>query len=180
MNVEAVKYSRIEYARRFLVAPSADWKRFTQPYSKKHEDKYLSETRLRLRIMTDLDSDRQVIKLTKKYESASLYFRQIITTILSPEEYRIFDTLLGKQVTKIRYYHHYKNRVFSIDVFENELKGLLICETEQETLEDLMSAELPPYISREVTEDLFFTGASLALTTRKDLLIKLSVLKQNA
>jgi CYTH domain-containing protein len=174
MNAEAAKYSRIEYARRFLVSPDSDWKRFAELYSKRHEDKYLNGTRLRLRIMTDSDSDRQLIKLTKKYESGSSYFRQIITTLLSPDEYRVFDALEGKRVEKIRYYHHYKNRVFSIDVFENELNGLLICETEQPTLEDLMSAEPPPYARIEVTEDESFTGANLAAMTSADLAGKLS------
>ena len=171
-----MKYSRVEYARIFLVATDAVWKQFVEPYSKRHEDKYLNGTRLRLRILTDSDSDRQLIKLTKKYESDSPYFRQIITTILTPEEYRVFDALEGNRVEKVRFYHHYKNRIFSIDVFENELSNLLICETEQETLEDLMSAEPPPYIHFEVTEDHFFTGANLSQTTRADLSRKLSSL----
>lgn len=169
MNREAAKYSRIEYARRFTVAPGADWKSFAELYSKRHEDKYLIGTRLRIRILTDLDSGRQLIKLTKKYESDSPYFRQINTILLSPEEYAIFDRLEGKRIEKVRFYHHYKNRTFSIDVFENQLKGLLICETEQETLEDLMFAEPPPYVQAEVTENPFFTGANLSNTTSADL-----------
>ena len=177
MNAEAAKYSRIEYARRFVVAPESDWKRFAEPYSKRHEDKYLSGTRLRIRIQTDLDSGRQLTKLTKKYESDSPYFRQINTILLSPKELLIFDALNGNRVGKVRYYHHYKKRIFSIDVFENELQGLLVCETEQPTLEDLMSAEPPPYVRIEVTENSFFTGANLAKTNATDLSKKLSSLK---
>lgn len=174
MNREAAKYSRIEYARRFLVAPHADWKKFIEPYSKNHEDKYLRGSRLRLRIQTDSDSNRRLLKLTKKYESESAYFRQINTILLSPDEYRIFDALEGNRVEKTRYYHHYRDRVFSIDVFENELSGLLICETERADLEDLMSAEPPAYVSREVTEDAFFTGAHLSQATSADLTNKLT------
>jgi CYTH domain-containing protein len=177
MNEEAAKYSRIEYARRFVVAPESNWKQFSTPFSKRHEDKYLSGTHLRIRIQTDLDSGRQLIKLTKKYESDSPYFRQINTILLSPGEYEIFDRLAGKRVETIRFYHHYKNRIFSIDVFENELKGLLICETEQTSLGDLMSAEPPPYVKREVSETPFFTGANLANATADDLSEKLSSLE---
>ncbi|HXH70641.1 MAG TPA: hypothetical protein VNI60_09965 [Pyrinomonadaceae bacterium] len=86
MNVEAAKYSRIEYERRFLVSPNVDWKKFVELYSKTYEDKYLQDSRLRLRILTDSDSSRQLIKLTKKFESDSPYFQQISTIILSPGE----------------------------------------------------------------------------------------------
>ncbi len=177
MNEDAAKYSRIEYARRFIVAPESGWKQFAESYLKRHEDKYLNGTRLRLRVQIDSDSDRQLIKLTKKYESDSGYFRQINTILLSPEEYKIFNRLKGKRVEKNRFYHHYKNRVFSIDVFENELDGLLVCETEQPTLEDLMSAEPPPYARIEVTENAFFNGANLANATAADLQKRLSALK---
>jgi CYTH domain-containing protein len=174
MSKQGVEYSRIEYARRFLVSPKAGWNRFVKPYTKRHDDKYLSGTRLRLRVLTDLDSDRQVIKLTKKYESESPFFRQVSTIILTPDEYRIFDALEGKRITKIRHYHHYKDRVFSIDVFENELSGLIICEIELNDLEDLMSAIPPPYVTCEVTEEPFFTGAGLTLKTKEELFEKLS------
>lgn len=177
MNRDAAKYSRIEYARRFVVAPEADWKRFAEPFSKRHEDKYLNGTRLRIRIQTDSDSNRRLIKLTKKYESESAYFRQINTILLTPEELEIFDRLAGERVAKTRFYHRYKNRIFSIDVFENDLRGLLICETEQPTLEDLTRAEPPPYALSEVTENPFFTGANLAEATAAELSEKLSALK---
>ena len=174
MNREAAKHSRIEYERRFLVAPNADWKKFVEPYSKTFEDKYLRGARLRLRILSDSDSSRQLIKLTKKFESDSPYFQMITTIILSSSEYRIFDVLKGDRLKKVRYYHHYGSRIFSIDVFENELNGLVLCETESDGLEDLMSVEPPVYVSREVTEDLFFQGGRLCQTTRADLLHKLA------
>ncbi len=174
MNAEAAKYSRIEYERRFLVAPNSDWKRFVEPYSKTFEDKYLSGARLRLRILNDSDSNRQLIKLTKKFESDSPYFQQINTIILSPNEYQVFDALEGNRLKKVRYYHHYGNRVFSIDVFENELDGLVLCETESDGLEDLMYAEPPAYVKCEVTEDIFFTGGHLCKRKNADLSDKLS------
>jgi len=174
MNAGAEKYSRIVYERRFLVAPRADWKQFVAPYSKTYEDKYLKDARLRLRVLTDSDSSRQLIKLTKKFESDSPYFQMISTIILSPLEYQIFDTLEGNRLEKIRYYHHYGKRIFSIDVFENELDGLVLCETESGGLEDLLSVAPPAYVSREVTEDAFFTGGHLCRATNADLLHKLS------
>lgn len=174
MNRETAKYSRVEYERRFLVAPESDWKKFAEPYSKTFEDKYLKDSRLRLRILTDSDSSRQLLKLTKKYESDSPYFQAITTIILSPPEYQMLDALEGNRLRKTRYYHNYHGRVFSIDVFENELAGLVLCETESDSLEDLLSAEPPAYVKCEVTEDAFFTGGHLSQTTNADLLDKLA------
>jgi CYTH domain-containing protein len=64
--------------------------------------------------------------------------------------------------------------VFSIDVFEGVLDGLILCETEAEGLEELMSIQPPAYARKEVTEDPFFTGGNLCRTTRVEVLRKLS------
>lgn len=175
-KMEETKYTRIEYERRFLVSPGADWKSAVEPYSKTFEDKYLRDSRLRLRILTDSDTGRRVFKLNKKSQSPSPYFRTVSRILLSPAEYDLFDRLEGYRLKKTRYYHNYLGRVFSIDVFEGELEGLVLCETEADDLEDLMSAEPPAHAIREVTDDPFFEGAALCRTTRADLMRKLSAL----
>jgi CYTH domain-containing protein len=121
-----------------------------------------------------LDTGRRLIKLNKKFDSASPYFRTISRILLSPSEYEIFDGIEGDRLRKTRYYHNYSGRVFSIDVFEGELAGLVLCETEAESLRDLMLAEPPAYAKQEVTEDAFFTGGNLSRTTRTELRRKLS------
>jgi CYTH domain-containing protein len=174
MNEEATKYSRFEYERRFLVSTGAQWTDLIEPYSKNLEDKYLRKSRFRLRTLTDSDSNRRLIKLTKKYESDSPYFQLISSIILSPEEYRMFDALAGNRLRKKRRYHNYSGRMFSIDVFEDELDGLVLCETEAASLEELMAAEFPGYAKHEVTEDNFFNGGNLCRTTQAELKRKLS------
>jgi CYTH domain-containing protein len=173
MDIEESKYTRVEYERRFLVSSHADWRSAVESYSKTFEDKYLRRARLRLRILTDSDSGRRIIKLTKKFESASPYFQTISRILLSQSEYELLDGLEGDRLKKTRYYHDYCGRVFSIDVFEGELDGLILCEIEVEGIEELMLAEPPPYVKYEVTEDAFFTGGNLCRTTRAELLRKL-------
>jgi CYTH domain-containing protein len=165
---------RTEYERRFLVSPYANWKAKIEPYSKAFEDKYLSFTRLRLRRLTDSDTGRQLLKLNKKEESISPYFRTVSRILLSPTEYVCLSALEGNEIRKTRHYHHHAGRVFSIDIFEGELEGLILCETEAISLDALMDAELPGYVRCEVTEDIFFTGGNLCQVTRADLLRKLS------
>ena len=174
MDAEETKYTRIEYERRFLVSPQEDWRSVIEPYSKPFEDKYLRHGRLRLRRLTDSDTGRQLIKLTKKSASDSPYFQTISRILLSPGEYALLSTLEGDRIEKIRHYHTHRGRVFSIDVFAGELDGLILCETEAEGLEELMSIEPPSFARPEVTEDPFFTGGNLCRTTRADLLRKLS------
>jgi CYTH domain-containing protein len=129
---------------------------------------------LRLRILTDSDTGRRVIKLNKKFESASPYFRTVSRILLSPSEYELIDCLEGDRLKKVRYYHNYLGRVFSVDVFEGELDGLVLCETEADGLEDLMSAEPPSYVKHEVTDDPFFTGGNLCRTSQSVLMRKLA------
>ena len=174
MDLEELKYTRVEYERRFLVSPNADWKDTVESYSKSFEDKYLRDSRLRLRILTDSDTGRRVLKLNKKPESVSPYFRTVSRILLTPSEYQLLDGLEGDRIKKTRYYQTYRGRVFSIDVFEGQLDGLVLCETEAQGLEDLMSCEPPVYASHEVTDDPFFEGGNLCRTTRADLMRKLS------
>src|SRR3954452_20355775 len=130
LSGEDAKYTRVEHERRFLVAPRADWRSLVEPYSKTFEDKYLQDTRLRLRILTDSDTGRRLLKLTRKSESASPYFQTISRILLSPGEHALFDNLAGCEIRYVAFYPRDRRRAFSIDVFEGELAGLGLCETE--------------------------------------------------
>jgi len=167
------KYTRIEYERRFLVAVDSGWEYTVKSYSKLFEDIYLTNTRLRLRVLTDSDSDRRIIKLTKKAASDSTYFRTVSRILLSHDEYDTLRQVDGKSIAKVRHYCDHRGRVFSIDVFQDELEGLLLAEVESDGLEDLMSIEPPSFALIEVTEDPFFDGANLARITQKELRAKL-------
>ena len=172
-DIDEMKYSRVEYERRFLVSRNADWRNDVESYFKTFEDKYLTDSRLRLRILTDSDSERRVLKLNKKSDSASPYFRTVSRILLSPDEYCLLDRLPGDRIRKTRFYQTYRGRVFSIDVFDGDLDGLVLCETEADGLEELMSAEPPPYAAQEVTSDPFFEGGNLCRASRADLKRKL-------
>lgn len=172
MTLENVKYSRTEFERRALVSGN-DWRQFIEPYSKTLNDTYFRDSRLRLRVLTESDSDRRLVKLTKKYESETPFFQEITSIILSPAEHHLFDALAGDRLEKTRYYHHLDNQIFSIDVFAGHLEGLVLCETESHSIESLMSAEFPAYAGPEVTQDVFFTGGNLCRITSEELRLKL-------
>jgi CYTH domain-containing protein len=173
MEIES-KYTRVEYERRFLVASDSGWEKSVRPYSKLFEDIYLSNTRLRLRTLTDSDSYRRVIKLTKKAPSESPYFRTISRILLSQDEYDTLSRLDGNRIMKVRHYCDLSSRIFSIDVFQGELEGLILSEVESDDLDDLMSIEPPAFAAIEVTKDPFFDGGNLSAASAQDLDDKLA------
>ena len=176
MSAEDTKYSRIEYERRFLVHTTSAWCGAVRPGSKRIEDKYLHGTRLRLRAITDVASNERTVKLTRKAESPSAYFRTISRILLSNDELRVFDALPGDRLTKTRHHVSYLDRTFAVDVFDGLLEGLTLCEVEASSLDDLMSAQPPAFVFCEVSEDPFFSGANLSRVARDDLLAKLASL----
>lgn len=155
-------YTRMEYERRFLVDPASDWKRWTKPYSRRIEDRYLSCGRLRVRAMTNLDTPRVIYKLTKKFESPMPDRQPVVNIYLSEPEWRELRQLPGNDLVKVRYYHEYEGRVFSVDEFTGKLQGMVLCETEADSAEELAAIQFPHYATKEVTGELRFTGGDLA------------------
>jgi CYTH domain-containing protein len=174
MNAEDTKYTRVEYERRFLVREDANWRDRIDPGTRVLDDKYLRDTRLRLRIVTDTESGHRIVKLTKKADSTSPYFRTVSRILLSPAEYTVLDAVDGDRLTKTRYHCTHLGRTYAIDRFDGELDGLVLCEVEAADLDDLMKAEPPDFAYREVTEDAFFDGANLCRIGREELLAKLA------
>jgi CYTH domain-containing protein len=174
MDALEAKYTRTVCERRFLVPQDTNWKDGLAPYNKRLDDRYIHGTRLRLRKQTDSDTGRQLIKLTKKFESDSARYQSVSRILLSPEEYQLLSRLEADCIRKTRHYHDYRGHVFSIDVFEGELAGLLLCEIESEDMKEVMDVQPPPYVGSEVTEDVFFTGGNLCRVSREELSRKLS------
>ena len=174
MHTDDTKYTRVEYERRFLVRAGADWRGAVKTDFDRIEDKYLQGTRLRLRVVSDATSRNRTIKLTKKPESSSPYFRTNSRILLSEDEHQLFDALAGDRLTKTRHRVVHLDRVFAVDVFDPPLHGLIVCEVEASSLGDLMRAQPPGFVHCEVTEDAFFNGANLCRIGRDDLLAKLA------
>ncbi len=87
-ELAAHKYSHVERERRFLVdplkRPSLAGRR-----SILIEDLYITDTRCRLRRMTDSVGGRVVLKLSKKYDVPDPLRRPLVMTYLTSEEYAL-------------------------------------------------------------------------------------------
>lgn len=147
------KYARLENERRFLVRESPDLEGLDYRLI---EDLYL-EGRLRLRRITSA-SGAVEHKLCKKYGGDDPVSAPVTNLYLTVDEHAVFAALPGRGLRKRRY----SLEGVSLDVFDGELAGLMLCEAEDATRESAMARVFPVWADREVTDDTRFTGAALA------------------
>jgi CYTH domain-containing protein len=163
------KYACIERERRF-------WLKELPPQIvacpvRRITDKYLENSRLRLRKVEDNQGNIIALKLTQKYplESASPYHRLITNLYLNPSEFEQLNLLVGDTLIKQRYRYEWKGFQFGVDVFADKLSGLVLAEVEAATDEELFRLPVPDFACEEVTESAFFTGGNLAKLTAAEL-----------
>ena len=70
----------------------------------------------------------------------------------------------GRRIHKTRYQVPLDGSVVDFDVFHDELKGLIVAEVEFDGDESMAGFEPPPWFGTEVTDDVSYTNASLAVS----------------
>jgi CYTH domain-containing protein len=159
------KYAKLENERRFLVVDCPD---LATPPGRLIEDIYLDNCRLRLRAITEVAGARE-FKLCKKYGSDNPASGPVVNIYLSATEHAVLARLPGRALRKRRHPIRWQGRTYSVDVFEGELQGLVICEAEAESPTAIQELEFPPWAEREVTNDPFYTGGHLAKLSAAEL-----------
>ena len=165
------KYAVGEYERRFLldaVPPGA-----TNP--RRIVDRYLDGTRLRLRTVEapGADTDR---KLGHKRRAVADDPTAILHTsmYLDDAEYGVLATLPARRLVKTRWAITLADGgrgpvTGSVNVFEDDLDGLILLEVDLGAPDLLWAFEPPPWAGREVSQDEAFTGGELAGRSFADL-----------
>lgn len=155
------KYARFELERRWLVdktaRPALEGMDFTLI-----EDRYLVDTRLRLRRM--IGGARTVVKLTKKYETERPEARPVVTAYLTEAEHAVLAALPARTMRKRRYHLPIDGRWWSLDLFEGALAGLELVEAEAADEAALAALVPPSWATKEVTHDPRHQCGSLAQT----------------
>jgi CYTH domain-containing protein len=167
------KYAVLENERRFLVDPAKMPIVESLPYWR-ILDRYVEGTRLRLRCVTDSATGAQVFKFCKKYPSDDPVSGAIVNIYLTAREHGELSLLPARVITKRRYHVQHSGLVFGLNVFEGDLAGLVLCEAEAETRDASLAMAFPPWVGREVTEDLAFTGGELSRMRPEDIQAVLS------
>jgi CYTH domain-containing protein len=163
---QAGKYARVELERRFLVSRVPEG--IVEDRSWRISDRYIQNTQLRLRRMEPLDGGEAIFKLGRKdVPSPPDFSRMTITNIyLSGGEYAVLAKLQALELHKVRHQIEHDDHIFSVDVFDARLAGLVLAEVGFETPEEMdRSLDLPPWLISEVSNDIRFTGGALASLT---------------
>jgi hypothetical protein len=154
---ELPKYAHWVAERRFLVdgrnMPALD-----EAAGRRIEDLYIDGGRLRLRKITMPGGAEPEFKLAKKYAPDNPLIGPMTNLYLSAEEYAVFSGLPGARLAKRRH----KVGAFVVDVFEGGLQGLVLAECEASNRMAAMAFDVPKWCVREVTNELEYTGWSLA------------------
>ncbi len=156
------KYAKGEFERRFLLKKRTVFLD-TLPY-KEITDKYLENTKLRLRKV--VNEELTQYKLTKKLpvHSQGLNIQWVSTIYISQEEYDIFLKLPGEIIEKRRYYYQAETpEIIGIDeICLNQGQSTIwIAEVELEERQE-SAYTLPLAYDREITNDKDYIGSVLA------------------
>ena len=84
------------------------------------------------------------------------------TIPLTADEYVALAKVSAKKVSKMRYYYPYQNRTVEVDVFEEDLLGLVLVDVEFETQSEKEKFEMPEFCLVDVTQDKTTAGGMLA------------------
>lgn len=96
------------------------------------------------------------------------------TILLTQEEFNELSKIDGKKVRKFRYIYPYKNRIIEIDVFQDELFGLILVDVEFETEEEKEIFTMPEFCLVDVTQEEFTAGGKICGKTYEDIQEKLN------
>lgn len=166
MVEQAGKYARFELERRFLVGLLPE--DIVGDRGWRIDDRYITGTHLRLRRMERIDGGETIFKFGQKLvPSPPDYSRMTITNIyLSPGEYDVLARLQALELHKVRHQVEHDDHTYGVDVFAAHLSGLTLAEVGFETPEEMeRPLEPPPWVIREVSDEIRFTGGALASLT---------------
>lgn len=102
----------------------------------------------------------EMTKKTKVSEDdASAHMEETIS--LDEEEFNALAGAEGKRVCKFRYEFPYNGRIAEIDIFQDELEGLVVVDFEFKTREELEAFAIPSFCLVDVTQEEFIAGGML-------------------
>ena len=133
-------------------------------------DRYIPNTRLRLRHMKSASGNENIYKLTQKYRSETQNADETTITnlYLTEEEYNHLEALEARIIEKKRYPYQAHHQHFSIDIFAGRHQGLILAEMELEKPAEAPESNLPAFVLKDITNDPFFTGGNLVAITDQE------------
>lgn len=120
------------------------------------------------------------LEMTKKSPIDGDNSRQLEQTIpLTQQEYDELSTLQGKRITKTRYYCELDGITYEIDVFREDLSGLVLVDVEFDSAKDKDAFKMPDFCLADVTQEDFIAGGMLCGKKYQDIQSKLNQFEYN-
>jgi CYTH domain-containing protein len=118
-------------------------------------------------------------EITKKYPiDENKIYSQIENTIsITKNEYLELSQIKGKRIRKIRYEYLYKKYKSEIDLFLDDLLGLILVDFEFRNEKEFLDFKIPDFCLSDVTEENFLAGGILAGGKYSDIENKLEKFK---
>lgn len=103
-------------------------------------------------------------ELTKKHQLVPGDASSLIedSVQLTKAEFTTLSKASGKGIRKVRYYFEYEGKTVEMDVFKDELKGLVLAEIEFSSEEEKLSFSMPDFCFADVTQEDFVAGSMLS------------------
>ncbi len=109
--------------------------------------------------------------MTKKepvnYGDASHQKEQTIQ--LTESEFNELSQLNGKRIHKLRYLYDYNGKTAEFDVFQGDLKGLVVVDFEFDSIEEKDSFEMPDFCLVDITQEDFIAGGMICGKSYEDI-----------
>lgn len=116
-----------------------------------------SDRSVRLRI-----SDGGVARLTLKFGSHLPVREEFEYEVPLADALEMRSQAVGTVIEKVRHHIRHRGYLYEVDVFGGRLEGLIVAELE--TADKVPASLLPPWLGREVTGDMRYSNAMLALS----------------
>ncbi|RWI85879.1 CYTH domain-containing protein [Mesorhizobium sp.] len=146
-----------EVERKFLVADPA-WRSLVEAHIRIRQFYVAAQPGRTVRVRI---SDGGSAALTLKFGSKARERDEFEYPIPLAEAEELMAFAIGRVIEKTRHHVRHRGYLYEVDVFGGVLSGLVVAELE--TPEDVPDEMLPDWLGREVTGELRFYNASLAL-----------------
>lgn len=83
------------------------------------------------------------------------------TVNINEEEFNSIKEINGKRLRKLRYYYKYGNHTAEVDVFQDDLKGLVIIDFEFNDENEKNAFKMPDFCLVDITQEEFTAGGML-------------------
>jgi len=140
-----------------------------------------------LDIYIPFESDHAHLRVRKHGESMVIMKKELIdpndlssqqesVIHLSQDEFEVLSQVPGKRIHKHRYYLPYKWIILEVDVFQDDLSGLILVDAEFPDEKTKKAFNMPDFCLCEVTQEVMFAWGLLCGKSYDDIAEKLDEL----